>query len=1024
MSDAFRNFVCWNPHTRSRVTNTIALDVDPATFRATHSPSMLRRAGAAAGAFTSETEDSFLGDFLNPEHTHVLAAAVGESGAGKSHFIRWLDVESRRADPDGVKHHVVLVPRSSANLHAVVEQVVAGFDGKVVKQVREELSRARGRLTETGAQHRVLDELAFVLGEENLPPRPGRAAPGEDERELRLLLSDFLRDGAVRKWLLETNAVVARLADHIAGSRKAAPVEGALEWQAEHLNVPPTVCQRTGGNAKEAASLLMTDPHSRAMTAGILNAAWSDASAALLGLRRGNFGRALLEIRKELLSRGRELVLLLEDLSVTQGLDEELMEALIVRPNERAGEPLCVLRSVVGLTPDDFAALRDNIRGRLHAWLDLSPPMGDESGSVDSNALAEFAARYLNAARHSQEELNRWHAAGGSSNEALASRCTVGPCPHLSACHSAFGSVELTNGMIGLYPFTADMLTRLDEHASQRQLRGAPKFNPRRLVGQVLNNVLAAAERAVPNGQHPTEHLAKEFDLKTVGSRTQVDLESRYGADGGRYRWALEMYAPQSSVLPGGIASAFGLPVSTAKSPPPSPLLKKQDGPKAAQQPEPEPELLDAFDKWANGGRLEDGDLSKWRIAVYEGIHGRIHWDTEPGFAAVADAFKRNFIHFTGQFPNTEAGDVKLLVGQTALNAVAIRELIRFQSGRLSAGEAEAALRICLPWVDQLADEVRAKLRERVARLRSGNPEARSVAAVLLALGAVLRGDAKFSDPLPTLLSHALQPWPDGPPPRFRGPRWQHLWREFQTREANVVGKSSRDGTLRAWLKKSLACPKGGSTEAGVLDASPVVAALAVFKETGTVPALPKEAADLPELDAIRDLSAKVAELLPKALDEDRKAVEQWLQKVDANFEKDDPKQLFPDLIVALERATDVGVLAGADSLSLADRAKTLARKWSPDVVDDARKSIGAVEPRERLATAACRNADSMSEIAAFLDETADTLAASINKAQSFVDRFTDSGGGLSVTRGDAVRLCQDIPALLDEIIGEAKHGD
>ena len=98
MNDKFRNVLCWNAETRARVTNTIALDVDPAVFRATHSPSALRRAGAGAGAFVSETEDVFLSDFVSPAHPHVLAAAVGESGAGKSHFIRWLHVELTRRD--------------------------------------------------------------------------------------------------------------------------------------------------------------------------------------------------------------------------------------------------------------------------------------------------------------------------------------------------------------------------------------------------------------------------------------------------------------------------------------------------------------------------------------------------------------------------------------------------------------------------------------------------------------------------------------------------------------------------------------------------------------------------------------------------------------------------------------------------------------------------------------------------------------------------------------------------------------
>ena len=53
---------------------------------------------------------------------------------------------------------------------------------------------AHGKLTRSAARHRVLDELAFVLGDEATAHRPGRKL-SEDDREIRRLLPDFLRTG-------------------------------------------------------------------------------------------------------------------------------------------------------------------------------------------------------------------------------------------------------------------------------------------------------------------------------------------------------------------------------------------------------------------------------------------------------------------------------------------------------------------------------------------------------------------------------------------------------------------------------------------------------------------------------------------------------------------------------------------------------------------------------------------------------------------------------------------------------------
>ena len=178
-------------------------------------------------------------------------------------------------------------------------------------------------------------------------------------------------------------------------------------------------------------------------------------------------------MRKELLAQGREMVLLIEDMSVTQGVDEELLEALILRPHERPDEPLCPLRSVVGMTPEDADSLRDNIRGRLHRTVQLTVPLSDtpsaEEGQVGPDRLALFAARYLNAARYSIDELEAWHRDPEAHRRPLPSFCFASGCVNRELCHAAFGAAapDAETGGYGLYPFTGEALLRLYDQADR-----------------------------------------------------------------------------------------------------------------------------------------------------------------------------------------------------------------------------------------------------------------------------------------------------------------------------------------------------------------------------------------------------------------------------------------------------------------------------------------------------------------------------------------------------------------------------
>jgi hypothetical protein len=426
-----------------------------------------------------------------------------------------------------------------------------------------------------------------------------------------------------RRLLRTENGILARHSGHFFGQRRTVadvdPVR--LRWREEDFRLTLLEVQRAALDARELASQLMTDDQEREAAAAILNR-MTPALSGLLGLRRGDLTRALKEIRKELLRRGRELVLLLEDLSVSQGLDAELLEALII--GDRDGdEPLCRLRAAVGLTGEDHAKLRDNILGRVRKTVLCNVPVADTDGAVEGlgvEDLAAFAGRYLNAVRYSLEELQAWRNDQETEQHPLPSYCTRVRCPNLSVCHTAFGSVTVGTESYGLYPLTPELLLRLYRQAT-RQAPGVrserfASFNPRRLVGGVLNEVLDQAERTLAERHFPPRHLAEQFGLGAVDIAVRRRLEQRYRADlGRRLVSALELYSPDPAAgeprLSPGIAEAFSLPVLAA----------------------------DEFEGWANGGGLSPRTRTALRNQLHAGVARNLSVPTEQ-FPATGIAFE------------------------------------------------------------------------------------------------------------------------------------------------------------------------------------------------------------------------------------------------------------------------------------------------------------------------------------------------------------------------------------------------
>lgn len=784
----FPNVVCWDPDSRLDVTNTVALSVRPEIFDSTHFPIPVRRLNPGVSPPTTSpySEEQLAADFVQHGHERLFSVLVGDSGTGKSHLIRWL---WQHVEAHGAKnYHIVRIPRHAANLADVLKLLTKDFRGELVQRIQREISRTID-LTAQGAMVRVLNELAFVLGPQNREKSELRFPDDEIHREYILpFLPAMLGDAAIRGYLFTSGdaGIVARLAKHVMGNRKehleTAP---SLKWSPDDLIFPVAVTRNGGAEARQLAEWLLNDAQARTTTADVLNASLTAAWPSLVGLQRGNLKGAMLEIRKELKAAHKELLLFLEDLSVSQGMDSELIESLIIKPSEEDGQ-LCVLRSIVGVTNEDFRTMRENIRGRIDLAVSFDVRLGtDGDGKMSDADLIDFASRYLNASRYSLKQLGQWHKSRKGDAE-LPSFCEESRCPNRSDCHRAFGEV---NGR-GLYPLNATAIARL-----YRNLEGEDRtaFNPRLMVKNVLREFLDSADAHIPTRMFPGPALRDWFRLRQVGAEVEAKLNQKHGGLAPRLRTAIEIYSeqPGRGALSAEIAEKFELPAESGRG-----GASSQRTPERRDEQAP---AKDVFDEWFNDKKLDDGELNKWRKAAYDAISGARDWDSDPLGPVFFEQFRRPYIHFEHQHPS-QTGDVNLVVKCSAEAAVALRGLV---TGFLNVEQAVLASQ----FIDDWTEEICAKLKK-LSRT-PGAPKPLTVAVHLLALGAYIRGIVPEDCGRQRLLEALCEKWSPTPPPPVPGAApWNQLQDTFHR-----FGPKLRD-----WLLRQIGGGKGGQVGAGMID--------------------------------------------------------------------------------------------------------------------------------------------------------------------------------------------------------------
>ena len=519
----FRNHACWSVGDVEPVLATLATEGADAVFLARHTPIRGFRIQAANEInLAANHEEALLGALVR-QHRHALVVVEGEPGSGKSHLIRWLKI--RWPNRGGDEDEVVLIPKSKSTLGRTL-QFLRERMPEQYRDVFDSVQAAESFLSGEGQVHDLVNKLAVAMDPSCVTDRVRLEHTSWAERNDAAELFQVPR--LAKHWSAPRRIIEAY-------SEPDAPAELRQFALDDIRDLVGVLRDRRGSFGKKAKALFAHLEREYSTVRSFLRAGRSlaqleaderddiEASANLLealnsrlryaiqlsiGVRPDQLRKAFEELRVRLAADRKRLVLLLEDITDFQGLDNQLIEALIQRAGDAGEEELCPLVAVVGITPGfygDYLVQMNYLRDRIALHVSLSEGHGlqDTIALKTSMSRQVFTARYLNTVRLGTDELD--DRLDGARLLELPSSCSA--CGHEASCHSSFGSVPLdgVSGPVGLYPLTGQALDTIYEHLKDHEGTGSLK-TPRGLIQNILGPILRHPA-ALKEGRFPTAHL-------------------------------------------------------------------------------------------------------------------------------------------------------------------------------------------------------------------------------------------------------------------------------------------------------------------------------------------------------------------------------------------------------------------------------------------------------------------------------------------------------------------------------------
>ncbi|MEG4027286.1 MULTISPECIES: protein DpdH [unclassified Microcoleus] len=1031
----FTKFVCWDVDRVRRVMGVEATQTPDSIFVATHHPiAMYRQELIDAPSRVTYSESEFLKDFL-AEKDFAFVPVLGSSGTGKSHLIRWLAANIASSP----KRRVLLIPKIGTNLKDIISLILEGMAGATFDEYRQRLNRATSSLTEAQAREQLLNQLAAAVGPNG---RGDRTKLSDVEDYLVGAVDSLLYDPFFRKHWLKDGGIIHQLVIHILGQRDTVEiVEERRHFSLGDLPLNVLNLGKAGKQAQDFYSFLIGDEDTQKATVDWLNRHLDEAIAQVLSLGREDLQRLMREVRETLAEQEIELVLLIEDFAKLQGIDREVLEAVLARPQQPGPKPLCAIRTALACTTGYFDSLRlDTVKQRITFSVNLDLGTVGEQSLVNYADIKQFVGRYLNAVRLQDKTIQNWWADSrnreGSDRESLPSACNE--CEHKLACHAGFAEAE----GLGLYPFTSEALEQMLSRVNPGN------FNPRILIKDVLKWTLENSAADIEGGEFPAIAVREHFGQMRLSAMVQGDIQAKDPENSDRRQILLDLWTDSNDLcdLHPEVHSAFDIPPLGVKLQPTKKLSSvsgakesrssvskyqvesqsqtKKNLTAAGQVPDKLTRQKEILDRWNNQEFLPQDIAGDLRPLIYSAIGERIEWDTEMllkgVFASSGTTYfkSRNITFFSPKVTRETISGVKLSLPlnpddadefrETAIAFQGILQYNHYKHWKFPDGSRyfRTYAKQLEKWSQYVLEQIRLYPRE------SGEPWSPVPAAVeLLAIAATMAGHSTNSteDSINALFLKL-----DPKDLENRSANWKKLFGTLQKhREA-----------LLDIVRSRTACTKGSSTQFQMIDTVQILEPLKQVSKSwqpqSEIPADVRE--KFSEIDKPRQA---VDEMLEKAIQEecDRQLAVYYslVSELGENFNK---KEVSDVVKQAMDRATEAGVFRGRKSFddltSVLKQFKAIGLSSYVDTMKrlQIEKDCPDIQRGKLLKYLSENYQKVMTESADFIKSTNNFLDASLTEVKNRIEELEASGGA---TVESSHKCIEDGLAKLRDLISEIK---
>ncbi|MFF7015960.1 MULTISPECIES: protein DpdH [Streptomyces] len=548
-----RGFLCWKPETAAATINTEAVSPSRAVFLATHAPLRIRRSRLdgrsvlAAGALVDEktVRDEFLA--LKSDTGALLVPIVGDSGTGKSHLVRWVG----ETLPDSAKRKVIYLEKAKTSLRAVIDALLAGVQDGNLAKLRDDIHRFTDSMDVATLSRRLVNALSESLAATTVRDVPQHARPLAGPRGLTVIL----QDPHVSASMLAQGKFITELAEQLLHDRAGGEPDRPMAFTIDDLPTDLLDLHQAAQITIKLVGAISGNPLLQQAAVDLLNQHLETAVKQVASLGSGRLQDAMLKVRREYAREGKEIVLLIEDFALIQGVQKDLLDAVIEAGNRFGSASLAPIRTLMAVTTGYFKDLPETALTRVRATTgyvyNLNVPFTqDDQGEEE---IASFVGRYLNAARLGRDALE------SADDGQVTNHCES--CPLITQCHEQFGA---TSQGFGLYPFNESALVRTIHATAPRSDPYA--FVPRTVLGSVIRPVLVEHATALKEGSFPDARFRSQFPTAAVDdplpAEVQEVVEAEDHLDAARRKLVLEFWgnAPtHADALPNAVIDAFAL---------------------------------------------------------------------------------------------------------------------------------------------------------------------------------------------------------------------------------------------------------------------------------------------------------------------------------------------------------------------------------------------------------------------------------------------------------------------------------